>query len=257
MDDVINEIINLESLESLKIDCQAVSAKNFCKIFKMDSLKSLHLEIQAQSHWLLSALSAFAFKSITKLSLDISKMEITEESLKEAMKFQIVEFHLKTSLKTAMNAVFSNPACVFLEVFSIEYAPNTRYSSSYRDIRGDFNRLRSLTIINKVPGFASSTRDIAHIIPRFPRLQKLHIEGYYITENLHYVALKSCNSTLEELKLISDEQTFVIPGRCADLLRRCKRLNKMMITCEKNFYFDYKRFPVIKCIGSEVIFCQN
>jgi hypothetical protein len=267
MDDVVQEILKLPCLESLKINCQAISIREFSKICKIETLKALHLEVYTNQHWVPNALSTFSFVHVSKLSIDISQMEISPEALRDMFRPSITHLELKTTQKMALQSVFTSPCCHLLETLKIEYVfvydPRGKHNRGmFREIRQGFTKLKSLTLINRIPELAGCTGELVMLINRFSSLRKVHFEGFIIVEHLHKAALSSLESTLEDLTLIDHTQkgyepSYVIPPQCARSISKNKNLKKMVITATHNYFEDPGRFPIVKRVGREIIFCHR
>lgn len=271
MDDVINEVLSLEYLESLKINCQAISIKAFSKVCKMENLTALHLEVNARQTWVPNALHSFAFANITKLSIDVSQMVISMESLRDMFRARIRELEVKTSQRKVIEGVFSSPCCLSVHTLKIEFVFNPRAiykpdpDSDNALMRNNrrFSNLKSLTIINHIPELAGCTADLVKLLERFAFLRKIHLEGFMITETLHSGSLTFAKGCLEELTLIDllnypgYEPAYVIPPVAVKGVNKNKKLKKMIVTATQNFYDDYGRFPVIKKVNSEFVFCYR
>lgn len=268
MDDVLMEIINLPSIESLKINCQSISIREFSKICIIPTLNELHLEIGAKQTWVPNALINFPFANISKLSVDLWRMSISAEVLRDIFKVRIKELHVKTSQKCVLQSVFTSQCGNSLEVLTVElyfdYSNAKRFSrGKLHDIRQDFPNLKSLTIINKIPELAGCTNELATLLQRFKNLQKIHIEGFFVNGNLHSSSLINAKHTIEEIILIDlhnqpgYEPDYVIPPQSEKPTRECIKLKKLIITCIANYFFNYAKFPVIKRVEKELIFCHR
>lgn len=249
MEDVFNEVLQLKSLNVLKINLRGITMKGFLSLSKLSSLFELHISC-GNTPWIMFALSMCEFTVLSALHLDIKDLEFTSEQLFKVLKINLRELSIVTSNFYVLSTVFSSANSHNLEVLSIEIHPDGSKEFDDSILTSGFQnrpKLREFKLVNKNLKFVEFVGDVGYCLARLPNLEKLHIEGFRVNNLLLSTAIED-HFNLAELVLITHEEQkseYVFDDVTSNVINAYGgKLKSIKISCALCTYQNSKKFPV-------------
>ncbi|XP_070494149.1 uncharacterized protein [Chironomus tepperi] len=258
MEDVLNEILHVQQLKSLKINMDGISLKGFINISKSKKLTELGLKCSNACKWIVSALSMHTLDFLKKIYLDIKDLEVNYVDLSRMLNKNIPHFHVVASQHYILGSLFISTYIAEMKTCTIEL-----YVDGFKNNKLLVNeciilaQLKEFSLINRNTQFYDFDFNLAEIFGRSLFLEKLRIEGFKVNAKLFETAIKG-HYYLEELYLINPKGI-----RCDYVFDKNvnvpisvygKRLKVLEISCAKSKLKWSKQFPVIIRRGSLKIF---
>lgn len=258
MEDVLNEILQVPQLKSLKINLDGISLKGFINISATQNITELGLKCSNACKWVINSLSMHTLSFLKSFYLDIKDLDVNFVDLSRMLNKNIPKIHVIASQHYILSSFFSSTFISELQVCKIElHVDGSECKKLLIRECPILGELKEFTLINRNDKFYNYDCDLRVVLDRTLFVEKLRIEGFEVTANLFETAIKS-HYYLEELYLVNPKGiqcNFIFGKNFSELISIYGRKLKIVeVSCAKSKLKRSKQFPFISRRGNLKIF---